>query len=92
MDTCNQWSARTAPHILRQAVDLFRQEPGDMILIGPRCGSLGGDVFPDERDGMTTVTVHGVDKVRGRNVQAETFAECRRTDRQGGAVPSGVRA
>ena len=92
MDTCNQWSARTAPHILKQAVDLFRQEPGDLILIGPRCGSIGEDVFPDERDGMTTVTGHGVDKTRGRNVQAGTFAECGRTDRRGVAVPSGVRA
>lgn len=49
LGACQQGSARTAPHVLRQAVELFGQESGDMILLGPRCVSIGGNAFRTRR-------------------------------------------
>jgi hypothetical protein len=48
LETCQQWSTRIAPHILKQAMVLFEQEPGDTILLGPRSGSNGREAFPAE--------------------------------------------
>jgi hypothetical protein len=61
LDTCGRGSARITPHVVRQAVALFEQEAGDMILLGPRCASI-------------------------RRVERG------RAERQGFAVPLGVRA
>lgn len=36
LGVCQQGSVQAAPHILRQAVDLFGEEPEDRILLGPR--------------------------------------------------------
>jgi hypothetical protein len=48
LETCQQWSARITPDISREAISLFGQEPGDLILLGPRCVSNGGESVPEE--------------------------------------------
>ena len=48
LETCQQWSTRITPYILKQAMVLFEQDPGDRILLGPRCIPTGRDPFPDE--------------------------------------------
>ena len=45
---CQQWSVRVNPYVVRQAMALFGQEAGDRILLGPRCVTVGRDLYPDE--------------------------------------------
>lgn len=44
LDPGQGWEGRVNPHVLGQAKELFCQEPGDRILLGPRCipGGRGG--------------------------------------------------
>lgn len=48
LGTCGPYGSRIAPHILKQLMSHFEQKPGDMILLGPRCGQAGKDTSPDE--------------------------------------------
>jgi hypothetical protein len=48
LETYQQMSTPITPHILKQAVVLFEQAPGDKILVGPRCVSIGSDPFPEK--------------------------------------------
>ena len=50
LDTCRQVNSRITitPHVQKQAMALFEQKSGDMILLGPRCVPTGGDAFRDE--------------------------------------------
>lgn len=48
LGTCGPYGSRIAPHILKQLMSHFEQKPGDMILLGPRCGQAGKDAFPEE--------------------------------------------
>ncbi len=48
METSRTRSARFAPYTLKQAVEQFKQKPGETILLGPRCTPAGKDVRKDE--------------------------------------------
>ena len=45
---CQQWGTLLIPYNLKQAEAYFEQKPGEIILLGPRCGPVGKDVLPDE--------------------------------------------
>ena len=48
LEPCQQWNTQIYPHILKQAMALFEQGPGDTILLGPRCEPIRRDAFTDE--------------------------------------------
>lgn len=48
LETCQKWGTRNPPDILKQAMALFEQKPGETILLGPRCAPAGRDASPDE--------------------------------------------
>lgn len=38
MESCFRWSVRITPYLNEQARTIFSQKPGDVIVLGPRCG------------------------------------------------------
>jgi len=48
LETWNPCNNRITPHIRNQLMASFEQKPGEIILLGLRCGPVGRDASPDE--------------------------------------------
>src|SRR5512139_224092 len=52
LETYQQWTIRATPHILKQATAHFKQKPGEIILLGPRCMPVGNDALLESGNSM----------------------------------------